>query len=50
MNVVRGYPRAAFIGLIAAGLISAGAYVAFPAHGQDLTVSQDNLRTGWDKS
>jgi hypothetical protein len=36
--------------LIAAGLISAGAYVAFPAHGQDLTVSQDNLRTGWDRS
>ena len=50
MNVVRGYPRAAFIGLIAAGLISAAAYVAFPAHGQEVTVSQDTLRTGWDQS
>lgn len=50
MNVVRGYPRAAFIGLITAGLISAAAYVAFPAHGQEVTVSQDTLRTGWDQS
>lgn len=49
MNVVRGYPRAAFIGLIAAGLISAGAYIAFPAHGAEVTVSQDTLRTGWDQ-
>jgi hypothetical protein len=36
--------------LIAAGLISAAAYVAFPAHGEELTVSQNTLRTGWDQS
>ncbi|MBS2961942.1 choice-of-anchor D domain-containing protein [Actinocrinis puniceicyclus] len=50
MNLVRGHPRAAFMGLIVAGLISATAYVAFPAHGDELTISQDALRTGWDQS
>ncbi len=50
VNLVRGYPRAAFIALIAAGLISGAAYVAFPARGEEVTVSQDTLRTGWDKS
>lgn len=50
MRVMRGRPRAAFIGLAAAGLISATVYIAFPAHGAEVTVSQDTLRTGWDQN
>ena len=49
MNLVRGYPRAAFIGLLTIGLISTG-ITALPAQADELTVSQDTYRDGWDQS
>ncbi len=51
MDLVRGYPRAAFIGLLTAGLISTAVTVAvLPARADETTVSQDTYRDGWDQS
>ena len=51
MNLVRGYPRAAFIGLLTAGLISTAVTVAvLPARADEVTVSQDTYRDGWDQN
>lgn len=49
MNLVRGYPRAACIGLLTIALISTGV-TALPAQADDVTVSQDTYRDGWDQS
>lgn len=50
MNLVRGYPRAAFICLLTAGLISTSVAAALPASADEPTVSQDTYRDGWDQS
>jgi hypothetical protein len=49
VNLVRGYPRVAFIGLLTAGLISTTVAV-LPARADEPTVSQDTYRDGWDQS
>ncbi len=49
MNLVRGYPRAAVIGLLTAGLIST-AVAVLPARADEVTVSQDTYRDGWDQN
>jgi len=49
MHVMRGHRHAAVAALLSAGLISA-AVAVFPAQADEVTVSQDTYRTGWDQN